>query len=823
KGAGTRSDDSARDLLVGNNVALTRGFNGAIDGLAIYRAVLSTSEVVTLASGTDTTPPSPADTIAPTIPTNLVATVISSTQINLSWAASTDAVGVDGYDIYRNGAIVGTASTPSYQDKNLTPSTTYTYAVVAHDAVGNTSAQSTSKSATTNAPTTPPADTTAPTVPTNLTATVISSTQINLSWTASTDNTAVTGYKIFRNGTQITTVTGTTYQSTGLTASTAYTYTVASYDAVGNTSAQTVGKTATTSATPIVSTKFVINDRIQVSSGPLNVRTTAATTGTLLGTQATGVLGTVIGGPTASGGYNWWNVNFDTGVDGWVVENYLGKYVAPAPVAPTVTLTVSPVSITAGTSATLSWSSTNATACTASGSWTGTKAVSGTSAVTPTATATYTLACTGTGGSVSKSVTVTVTPVSTKFSLNDRIQVSSGPLNVRATAATTGTLLGTQATGVLGTVIGGPTASGGYNWWNVNFDTGVDGWVAEDYLVKYVAPPADTTAPTVPTNLTATVISSTQINLSWTASTDNTAVTGYKIFRNGTQITTVTGTTYQSTGLTASTAYTYTVASYDAVGNTSAQTVGKTATTSATPVTPPAGDIWKPALNTSWQWQLTGLPVDQSVNALMFDIDVFDNDASVIASLKAKGKKVICYFSAGSYENWRPDAASFPATVKGKSNGWAGENWLDIRNIAILGPIMTARLDLAKSKGCDGVEPDNIDGYTNSTGFTLTATDQITYNKFLANEAHKRGLSIGLKNDIDQVTQLLPYFDWALNEQCFQYNECDTLVPFVNAGKAVFNVEYSLTTTAFCSKANAMNFNSLKKDLNLTATRTACR
>ena len=100
--------------------------------------------------------------------------------------------------------------------------------------------------------------------------------------------------------------------------------------------------------------------------------------------------------------------------------------------------------------------------------------------------------------------------------------------------------------------------------------------------------------------------------------------------------------------------------------------------------------------------------------------------------------------SAGTFENWRPDASSFPASVRGKSNGWPGEKWLDIRQIAVLGPIMGARMDWAVSKHCDGIEPDNVDGYTDSTGFPLTAQDQLLYNRMLASEAHQRNLSVGL-------------------------------------------------------------------------------
>ncbi|OGF52901.1 MAG: endo alpha-1,4 polygalactosaminidase [Candidatus Fraserbacteria bacterium RBG_16_55_9] len=233
--------------------------------------------------------------------------------------------------------------------------------------------------------------------------------------------------------------------------------------------------------------------------------------------------------------------------------------------------------------------------------------------------------------------------------------------------------------------------------------------------------------------------------------------------------------------------------------------------------------IWQPPLNTSWQIQFTGR-LDQSVNVAMYDIDMFDNNASVVADLHRKGRKVICYISAGTGEDWRPDAGKFPSSVKGKNvSGWPGERWLDIRRLDVLGPIMKARMDLCKSKGFDGLDPDNVDGYTNSTGFPLTYQDQLTYNIFLANEAHARGLSIGLKNDLLQVNDLLPYFDWALNEQCFQYSECDYLLPFIQAGKAVFEVEYNLLTSRFCRQANSMNFNAMKKRRNLSAWRQPCR
>ena len=150
-------------------------------------------------------------------------------------------------------------------------------------------------------------------------------------------------------------------------------------------------------------------------------------------------------------------------------------------------------------------------------------------------------------------------------------------------------------------------------------------------------------------------------------------------------------------------------------------------------------------INSSWQWQLKG-DVNTSYDAKVYDIDLFDSSKELIELLHTQGKKVICYFSAGSYENWRSDKDKFPSSVLGNTlDGWSDEKWLDIREIEILSPIMIARLELAKEKGCDGVEPDNMDGYTNDSGFLLTSEDQLKYNKFIANEARKRGLSVGLK------------------------------------------------------------------------------
>lgn len=236
---------------------------------------------------------------------------------------------------------------------------------------------------------------------------------------------------------------------------------------------------------------------------------------------------------------------------------------------------------------------------------------------------------------------------------------------------------------------------------------------------------------------------------------------------------------------------------------------------------PPPSGGWVPPVVTSWQWQLSSTPKSPYLKVGMYDIDGFDNSSSTVAALHAQGTKGVCYLSLGTYENFRSDASKFPAAALGKNNGWPGEKWLDIRNQAIR-PIMQARFQMCKDKGFDAVEPDNIDGYSNSTGFPLTAADQITYNTWIANAVHALGLTVALKNDNDQVNQLLPLFDFAIVEECVQYSECKTMSPFVNSGKAVFAAEYKNSSNT-CSTLNGLNFNGAIFDMDLTGKRTACR
>lgn len=202
------------------------------------------------------------------------------------------------------------------------------------------------------------------------------------------------------------------------------------------------------------------------------------------------------------------------------------------------------------------------------------------------------------------------------------------------------------------------------------------------------------------------------------------------------------------------------------------------------------GSWWRPAADVSWQWQLDGT-INTGYDVDIYDVDLFETPDSVIDALHARGIRILCYFSAGSSENGRPDYADIPASAIGRTlDGYPNERWLDIRRRAVL-DVMVARIDLARARDCDGVEPDNIDGFINDSGFPLTADDQLAFNRNLANAAHERGLAIALKNDGDQASQLVEYFDLELNEECHHYEECDQLAPFLAHGKPVLNTEYT--------------------------------
>lgn len=276
--------------------------------------------------------------------------------------------------------------------------------------------------------------------------------------------------------------------------------------------------------------------------------------------------------------------------------------------------------------------------------------------------------------------------------------------------------------------------------------------------------------------------------------------------------------------------------------------------TTPIPTLPPTanGTVWQPAINSTWQIVLEEPIRISSENRTtdpdveIFDIDLFSNSNETIRLLKGLDKKVVCYFSAGSFEPYRPDSFQFQQSVLGKPlDGWDDEKWIDIRSDNVRN-IMVERIRLAKEKGCDAVDPDNVDAYVrrfiadrfyrqilifpqnNDNGLDLTQEDTIDFVQFLANVTSSHGLAIGLKNAGEVLANLTSVVHFSVNEQCVEYKECESFAPMVEAGKAVFHIEYphgapgdisGKTATHSCSRSGdgrgSDGFSSLLKGIKL--------
>jgi hypothetical protein len=251
---------------------------------------------------------------------------------------------------------------------------------------------------------------------------------------------------------------------------------------------------------------------------------------------------------------------------------------------------------------------------------------------------------------------------------------------------------------------------------------------------------------------------------------------------------------------------------------------GGTAGAASGPIDP-SGRAGLPA-DVTWQWQIEGV-VDIGYEVDLYDIDLADTPVSTIDELHEAGRTVICYFSAGSYEGWRDDADRYPPAAIGEAlDGWPDERWVDVRNDAVRA-ILADRLDLAVAKGCDGVEPDNVAGYDDDNGFGFSFDDQLDFNRFLAAAARERGLLIGLKNALGQIPDLVDHYDFAVNEQCHDYEECEAYGPFLAAGKPVLNAEYAerfvADPEALCAMAEAAGTRTLLLSADLDdSLRIAC-
>lgn len=227
---------------------------------------------------------------------------------------------------------------------------------------------------------------------------------------------------------------------------------------------------------------------------------------------------------------------------------------------------------------------------------------------------------------------------------------------------------------------------------------------------------------------------------------------------------------------------------------------------------------WQPPpRTTAWQWQLQGT-IDPTVRAWAYDVDGFDASKGDVRALHRHRRRAICYLDVGSWESYRPDRDRFPATVIGKVyEGFPDERWLDISRFELFVEPLKARIAMCARKRFDAVEPDNIAGWENDTGFEISRGDQLRFNRWIANQVHARGMAVALKNDPKQVKQLVHLFDFAIVEECFQYEECGYYKPFIERDKAVFEAEYELRPDQFCAAAAMLGFSAIRKSYDLFA------
>lgn len=598
----------------------------------------------TTLAGADTTPPSQ--------PANVVATPISETQIDLTWDASTDNVGVVGYRIERDGVLLRTQSTTSYSDTGLTTNTTYEYTIIAFDAAGNSS--ETVVQATT-------LDLTPPSVPEDLTADAITSAQIDLDWSASTDNVAVTGYRIRRDGVVIATVPDTSFSNTGLTPETTYSYTVAAVDEAGNESAESDAAEATTPAAPDIDPPSVPTglSANAISSTEIDLSWSASTDNvgvTGYTVRRNGAVIATISGTSFSDTdltpettYSYTVSAFDAAGNNSdqsaaVLETTDMGPDTSAPSVPTG-LAGSPES---STRIDLRWSASNdnvgVTGYTVRRNGAVVATVSSTSFIdanlTPDTTYSYTVAAFDAAGNTSaQSAAIQVstqavpdtTPPSVPAGLNANavsgaqidLSWSASTDNVGVTGYTVrrdGVIVGTTATTTF--IDTGLTPNTSYSYTVDAFDAAGNASAESGVVQATTSAIADTTAPSVPSGVAASAVTDRRIDVTWTASSDDVGVSGYTVRRDGQVVVTTSATSFSDLGVSANTTYTYTVAAFDAAGNTSAESSGAQATTPASnDVTPPSVPAGLSASTvSSTEIELTWSPSGDSVGVAGYTV-----------------------------------------------------------------------------------------------------------------------------------------------------------------------------------------------------------
>jgi hypothetical protein len=220
------------------------------------------------------------------------------------------------------------------------------------------------------------------------------------------------------------------------------------------------------------------------------------------------------------------------------------------------------------------------------------------------------------------------------------------------------------------------------------------------------------------------------------------------------------------------------------------------------------------------QYQLQGT-LDQTADADLFVVDLFDTSSAEVEQLHMKKRVVVAYIAAGSYEPWRPDVASLPDSVVGAAlANYPDEAWLDVRASSVR-QLMAARLTLAADKGFDGALLVSLDGYLTETGYDLTATDQLDYNLWLAQQAASRGLSAGISSDWSHADRLASAYDFAIHLNCLASGRCAELTPYRERGHAVFDLETSRGPST-CSGSTSGSLPVTLKNANFDAWLVVC-
>ncbi|MEU6022170.1 endo alpha-1,4 polygalactosaminidase [Micromonospora sp. NPDC047134] len=241
-------------------------------------------------------------------------------------------------------------------------------------------------------------------------------------------------------------------------------------------------------------------------------------------------------------------------------------------------------------------------------------------------------------------------------------------------------------------------------------------------------------------------------------------------------------------------------------------------------LTPPGAPTTWPAASARlwrWQWQLDG-PLDLTVEADVFVLDPVATTSAQTGELRALDRRLVCQVHVGSVHPQDPDATRFAPQVRGATAARTGRRWLDVRRWEALRPVLADRFRLCRGKGFGAVLLADADGYARSPGFPLEFDDQLQFNRRVAGLARSLDLSPGLLGNLGQVAALEPDFDFAVDEECVRLQRCAKLLPFVDAGKPVFHVEYAGTLTDFCVTSVGYGFASIRKNRTLDAWRLPC-